>query len=106
MDLVADSAFKPDSPEATRAATPVPSTLGQEEQQASSSRSAAAADSNADSASSSRTPAGAATLEQEVEQVVHNLSSWGGSLWGGLRKQVSTYTLTTEGSRHPKCVSV
>jgi hypothetical protein len=32
------------------------------------------------------TPAG---LEQEVGQVVQQLSSWGGSFWGGFRKQAS-----------------
>lgn len=91
MDLVAESAFKPGSPDATRTSTPVPSTLDGEEPHASSSRAAAVHDSDVGSSSSSQGPAGAATLEREVEQVVHNLSSWGGSLWGGLRKQVSIY---------------
>lgn len=89
MDLAAESAFKPGSPGATRASTPVPTTPDRKETHASSSRAAALDDSDVGSSSSSQAPGGAATLEQEVEQVVQNLSSWGGSLWGGLRKQVS-----------------
>ena len=40
-----------------------------------------------------RAQAKAAGLEQEVGQVVQQLSTWGGSFWGGFRKQVSARML-------------
>ncbi|KAJ9097690.1 hypothetical protein QFC21_004727 [Naganishia friedmannii] len=92
MDIASDSAFNPIS----RAATPKPADSGTANASAgpSSHGNVSQNDSQgtlddliASTTESAASSNNASTLEDEVGQVVQQLSSWGGSLWGGLRKQ-------------------
>ncbi|GHJ88638.1 hypothetical protein NliqN6_5040 [Naganishia liquefaciens] len=96
MDFAAESTFNTSSPVPSRALTPKPTTRadGVPSAQASSSSSTAPSNQSSSSGQASNEDAGlekrseqSVSLEQEVGQVVQQLSSWGGSFWGGLRKQ-------------------
>ncbi|KAJ9123973.1 hypothetical protein QFC22_000764 [Naganishia vaughanmartiniae] len=89
MDIASESAFNPIS----RAATPKPAESGTDNASAGPSSHGIVQDrlqgtvDNPNNISTDSVSANTATLEDEVGQVVQQLSSWGGSLWGGFRKQ-------------------
>jgi hypothetical protein len=94
MDIASESAFNPIS----RAATPKPAEPGTANASAGGPSShgnvvkdgsqGTSDDSAVSNSASADASTNGATLEAEVGQVVQQLSSWGGSLWGGFRKQV------------------
>jgi hypothetical protein len=101
MDLSADTAFASPS---TRSSTPVPAgpssnstepleaTPDNRRDSSSTIRPAAEEVVKSGEAEKAEEPrADQASLEKEVGQVVQQLSSWGGSFWGGFKKQVSHY---------------
>lgn len=107
MDLSADAAFVNN----TRPGTPVPPAVSAEASSSTGSSSVERRDSSStirpgqvdekgvggtqDAADVAKADADdaqakAAGLEQEVGQVVQQLSTWGGSFWGGFKKQVGS----------------
>jgi hypothetical protein len=111
MDLSADAAFvnntRPGTPaavaEASTSAGPSkqerrdssstirPEGVVVEEKEGGEEKEKDAAVKNESAATTATATATAAGLEQEVGQVVQQLSSWGGSFWGGFRKQASQF---------------